>query len=226
MSQTEAGRVVTGPNGLQGQIVGSAAPGPNGEPQVLVQFDPNTRVTIPVGLLVKLAGGNYYLAIEQTELDKHRTTSNEAIASVGTTSVSQAAGEKMVVPVMAEELIVGKRTVASGGVRVHKTVQEFMQTVDQPLTHEELDVERVEINQLVDAPAQLRYEGDTVIIPVMEERLVVEKRLVLKEELRITRRQVVSSQPQQVALRREEVTLEQITPDAQVIEHHQPDTSR
>ena len=44
------------------------------------------------------------------------------------------------------------------------------------------------IKRIVDQPAEIRQDGDTLIIPLMEEVLVVEKRLMLREELHIKRR--------------------------------------
>jgi uncharacterized protein (TIGR02271 family) len=69
-------------------------------------------------------------------------------------------------------------------------------------------IERVPINRVVEAPIAARSEEDTLIIPLLEEVLVVEKRLLLKEEVRITKRQVETHMPQRVTLRREEATVE------------------
>ena len=55
----------------------------------------------------------------------------------------------------------------------------------------------------------MRSEEDTLIIPVLEEVLVVEKRLLLKEEVRITKREETHT-PQRVTLRREEAAVERI----------------
>lgn len=68
--------------------------------------------------------------------------------------------------------------------------------VEPPLTaataaqlfREDCDVERVSIKRIIDRPAEIRHEGDTLIVPLMEEVLVVEKRLMLREELHIKRR--------------------------------------
>ena len=49
-----------------------------------------------------------------------------------------------------------------------------------------------------------------MIVPILEEVLVVEKRLMLKEELHIRRRQVEESQPQRIVLRTEEATVERV----------------
>ena len=92
--------------------------------------------------------------------------------------------------------------------RVVKRVVERQETVDQPLLREEVTVEHVPINQVVEQAAPVRYEGDTTIIPLYEEVLVFEKRLMLVEEVRVTRRQTERRDPQTVTLRREEVVIE------------------
>jgi uncharacterized protein (TIGR02271 family) len=119
--------------------------------------------------------------------------------------------EQTVVPVVEEELDVRKRRVETGsGARVVKTVEAHEEIVDQPVTREEVSVERVAVNRAVDGPVAVRYEGDTMIVPVLEEVLVVEKRLMLKEEIRITRRKTEFSEPQRVLLRSEQAAVERI----------------
>ena len=105
----------------------------------------------------------------------------------------------------------GKRRVETGrGVRVRKTVQERQAVVDEPLAKDEVRVERVKVDRTVEAPVEVRYEGDTMIVPVLEEVLVVQKRLVLKEEIRITRRRSATHAPQRVTLRSEQAQVERI----------------
>ena len=124
---------------------------------------------------------------------------------------SHAARERTVVPVLEEQLDVRRRRVETGGgVRVKKSVDEYETSVDEPLVKEEVEVERVAIGRAVDAPPSVRYEGDTMIVPILEEVLVVEKRLVLKEEIRITRQRRELHAPQRVTLRREHATVERI----------------
>jgi len=119
--------------------------------------------------------------------------------------------EQVVIPVVREELAVGKRTVETGeGVRVTKTVSERQEVVDELLAKEDLTVERVSVNRLVDAASipGIRYEGTTIIIPVLEEIVVVEKRTMVKEELRITSTRREVRDPQRIVLRSEEVSVE------------------
>jgi len=62
----------------------------------------------------------------------------------------------------------------------------------------------------------VRYEGDTIIIPVLEEVLVVEKRLMLKEEIHITQHHEEFHQPQHVVLRNEDIAVERLAPPGQL----------
>jgi len=75
-------------------------------------------------------------------------------------------------------------------------------------------VERVPVHREVSEPVVVRYEGETMVIPLLEEVLVVEKRLMLKEELRVTkiRREVRS--PQRVTVRSEEAVIERLDRDS------------
>jgi uncharacterized protein (TIGR02271 family) len=131
-------------------------------------------------------------------------------------SASRARDEQTVIPVVQEELDVRTRRIETdAGVRVAKTIEEREERIDEPLLREDVDVERVAVNRPVQAPVAVRYEGDTMIVSVMEEVLVVEKRLVLKEEIRITRRKSEFRDPQSVVLRREHATVERIEDDSE-----------
>jgi uncharacterized protein (TIGR02271 family) len=114
-------------------------------------------------------------------------------------------------PVMREEMQVGKRTVDTGrGVRLHKTVTENEQRLDHTLRQDELVVEHVVIGTPVpesDLPT-MRYDGDTLVVPILEEVLVVQKQLRLKEEIRITRQPREARATQTVRLRTEHVEIE------------------
>lgn len=118
-----------------------------------------------------------------------------------------------VVPVIEEELRVGRRVIETGRVRVSKTVHEREEVVDEPLMREEFDVERVPVEVYVDAPVGPWHDGETLVIPVVEEVLFVEKRLVVREEIRITRRSEEEHRPQRVTLLSEEVSVERLGPE-------------
>ena len=108
----------------------------------------------------------------------------------------------------AEQLDVEVKTVETARVRIATRVVETEQVVALPLQRDEVEIETISINRVVTEASPVRYEGDVTIVPVYEERLVVAKQLILKEELHITRRTSVQpSQPQSVKLRHEEVTV-------------------
>lgn len=111
-----------------------------------------------------------------------------------------------------ERLAVGKRVVVTGRVRLRKRVHEKTAIVDENLACDEVDITRIAINRVVDGPVSVRHEGDVMVVPVVEERLVTIKQLVLVEEIRITRRNVERRMPQTVALRREEIITERLDP--------------
>lgn len=130
---------------------------------------------------------------------------------------------EIVVPLIAEEIKIGKKTVATGGIRVHKTVSENVQRIDEPIVREHLDVERVSINQFVETAPAIRYEGDVMIVPVLEEVVVTQKRLLLREEIHLVKRREEIANVQEITLRREEITLEKIDTDENNIEPGTPE---
>lgn len=113
------------------------------------------------------------------------------------------------IPVVEEVASLSKRTVVTGTTTVDKQVQVHEQVISDTLRREGASVERVAKGTPVDRdhPPQTRIEDGVTIIPVFEEVLVVEKRLVLKEELHI--RPFVEDVPfqQTVSLRREDIVL-------------------
>jgi uncharacterized protein (TIGR02271 family) len=116
--------------------------------------------------------------------------------------------DERVVPVIEETAVVYKERVVTDRVRLHKRVQTAQEVLDIPVQTESLEVERVPVGRWIEAPAGIRQEGDTTVYPVVEEVLVVEKRLRLVEEVRVTRRRETRQVRETVALRREEILVE------------------
>jgi len=115
---------------------------------------------------------------------------------------------RSVVPVYEEKLNAGVKKVKTGGVRIHKTVEQHQEIIDQPLATEDVEVVRVVKNEVVSGPMANRQSGDTLIIPVVKEMLKVEKQWVLTEELHITKRRSETRSRQPVTIRRENVEIE------------------
>lgn len=194
MSQTRP-VLVTGKEGLRGVVDGEMPSVNDGSIGTAIMLDNGQRVLVPTEVMVLQKDGSYYLPMSLAELNAPQ-------------SKGPVDEHPLVLPVIVEDLDIQKRRAETGRVRISKLVHERKELIDEPLLREEVLIERVGINRVVDGPRPARYEGGTLIIPVLEEVLVVEKRLMLKEELYVTLRRVETHNPQHVTLRREEVIIE------------------
>lgn len=205
-------------DGRRGVIVQDQDPATDDRRFLRVRFPDSPDLTVPAELLELRPDGAFDLKVGHAELQVAANAAaarREAAArSLDTRAVGAAESERVVVPVVAEELRVGKRTVETGVVRVRKLVREHEELLEPTVTREEVQVERVPVGRVVDAIPEPRHEGDTLVIPVLEEVLVVEKRVMLKEEVRVTWRTVEERSPQRVVLRSEEVVVERDSPPA------------
>jgi uncharacterized protein (TIGR02271 family) len=119
-------------------------------------------------------------------------------------------GSEARIPVYEEELSVAKRVVERGRVQVSRTTRSYQQAVDELLNHEEVEVEHVAVGQPIDTMPSVRQEGDVTIVPVVEEVLKIERRLVLKEEVHIRRVQRTERYQNTVTLRKQEVVVSRV----------------
>jgi uncharacterized protein (TIGR02271 family) len=187
---------------------------PSVDSRVLVRFQNGKEVFVPRRMLIHHEAGHYYLPInieallaEQENGGSNRLMQQAAgVATEGITAGVEA-GQPLIIPVIEERVNVQKREQLSGIVEIHKTVNERTQTVDEPLLSQEVEVERVAINRFVDEAVPVRYEDDTTIIPLLEEVLVVEKRLLLREEVHIKTVRRELHNPQEITLREERVEV-------------------
>jgi uncharacterized protein (TIGR02271 family) len=117
--------------------------------------------------------------------------------------------DELVIPVREEALTPQTHETHLGRVIVHKRVENVPVSTTVELERDQVAVERVEINQTIDTVPGPRQEGDTLIIPVVEEVLVTEKRLMLREEIRITRQRLTEAVAVDDTLQREVVEFEE-----------------
>lgn len=108
------------------------------------------------------------------------------------------------IPVLAEQLLVQKEAVSRGAVHLHKSVETTEQTLQVPVFHEEATVEHLTPEAYNASGVQ---DPDTMVIPIYEEQVVVEKRMVLKEYIRIRKRRVEEQQTVTETVRREYLTV-------------------
>ena len=116
--------------------------------------------------------------------------------------------DEIVIPLIEEELATGTRVVETGSVRIEKEVEKRVRQVSAPLVREEVEVRRVPVNRVVEEAPKARRRGDTVIVPVVEEELVVTKRLVLKEEIHLVKRRTKERVVKEVEVGRERARVE------------------
>lgn len=121
------------------------------------------------------------MAEEQHLAEKQQLTEKQEVAAI---------------PLVEERLAVGKREVETGRFRVRIEVDQREETVTEELSRDEIDIERVPMNVPLSEIPNVRLEGSTTIVPVVEEVLVVEKRLMLVEEIHLRRR--TSSEVQEI----------------------------
>lgn len=190
-------------DGLRGKVldpdalVVGRAPGEavaaGGDPvRVRVALDGGRQILVRADALERRADGSFFLPVCESDLR------NEVVSQPD---------QSVVVPVVAEALRIEKREVERGRATVQVVPRERTERVDVELAEEAVEIERVPVNRFVTAPEPPREEGDVTIVPVYEEVLVVERRLMVKEEIRIRRHRTTRRERHDVTLREEEVRV-------------------
>ncbi|WP_428487498.1 YsnF/AvaK domain-containing protein [Rhodopila sp.] len=116
-------------------------------------------------------------------------------------------GEEQVVPLYAEDIAVTKRKREKSVVRVATVTHSRDQLIDEELAHEHVEVQRVPVNRYVETMPVVREEGDLTIMPVIEEIVVVERRLLLREEVHIRRVRTTERHKETVQVREQEAVI-------------------
>jgi uncharacterized protein (TIGR02271 family) len=111
---------------------------------------------------------------------------------------------------LAEELEVQKEAVETGRLRVSKQTHTREAFVNETLLSEQAEVETIPVGRQVSEMPSVRQEGDTIIIPIVEEVLHTERRLILKEEVKITRRRKTEQFQDRVPLRYQEAVITRV----------------
>ena len=118
--------------------------------------------------------------------------------------------QDQVLALHAEEIAIAKRTIPRGTVRVSKVIQSRDHLVQETLRHQRVEVERIQIGTYVDQAPPIRHDGDMTIVSVVEEVVVTERRLLLKEEVRIRTITTIEEHKEVVTLRSEEANVERL----------------
>jgi stress response protein YsnF len=115
------------------------------------------------------------------------------------------------IPVVEEKAVVTTEVVDVSKVRLLKSVENAIENVDVTTSEEHIEIKRVPKNLIVDqVPQGVRYEGDVMIIPVLKEVAVVEKKIMLVEEIHVSRHSTRAKKTVEVPIRKEKIEVERI----------------
>ena len=178
-------------DGVRGRLRTIDASDPD-HPQAVVELGNGAYTRIPFQVLEPGAGSGYRMASRWSDFP-----------------IKSSAG--IAVPVVEEKVTVAVRPAPPQTVRVRRRLVTEQRTVEVPIWHERIEVERIPVDAFVERAPEPHYEGDTLIFPCIEEVPVVEVRLRVREELRVrvVREQRVHREI--VALRRHDIDVQTIT---------------
>jgi len=112
--------------------------------------------------------------------------------------------DHVILPLYEEQVNIGKHTVEQGRVHIHVETQERVEIVNGELASNSVEIERVPIGAFVEASPEIRREGNVIVYPVLEEVFV--KRLILREEVRVTQTRHAEPFAETVTLRRQDAS--------------------
>ena len=115
--------------------------------------------------------------------------------------------EDLHIPLHVEEVSVSRREIEKGNVQIALITGAREQLIDEELTHVRVEIERVPIGRTIEVVPPIGQEEDITIIPVVEEVVVVERRLVLKEEIRVRRVSTKEQHQETVVLHQQEADV-------------------
>lgn len=142
------------------------------------------------------------------EHDQSPSKAKDGPAEEGSAAADQTHPDTL--QLFAEEAHVSHRTVETGRVRISTVTHARDHLVDELLARTSVDVERVPVGRVIDEIPPVEGDADHTIIPVVEETLVVERKLVLREELHIRRRRTTERYQETVKLRHQTAEVTRI----------------
>ncbi len=181
-------------------------------PQTVLHMGAGRSIAIPTELLI---AGLPEIA-PKAGADTAFSSAMEASAGLGLGArqgaelgAGQGAGQReQVIPLTEEQIRVGKRTVTTGTVRLHRDVETFTDSATVELRRIGWEVDRVPVGQAYAERPEVRQEGDTMVYPLVEERLVVAREYFVVEEVRVRQVATTTERTANVELKRDVLTVE------------------
>lgn len=157
---------------------------------------------VPREMIGRIDRGVVYVNVDRQQVPR-------ASAAVTATHRLKDNGEKLTIPVSEEVVDVQPRIVERGHLHIRKKVDEFLDERTVRLLHHSVEVERVPIDEVIPEPIEPYMDGDVYVVPVIEEEVIIQRRLRLKEELRVHRSVIEREELIQTPFLRERVIVEE-----------------
>lgn len=174
-------------------------------------------------LVVRLVDGDRTMMVPYEVIDADR--SNEdlvviqgAVGDLLDTQMDIGEHDARTFALSAEEAIAHVHEVDRGRVLIDKTIEMVPHEAQVEVGNDRVEVERVAVDEEVDTPPETRQEGETLIVPVVEEVLVVTKRYRIIEEVRVTKHRDITTETFQEELKREVVTVTEEDAEGNIVE--------
>lgn len=201
----EGARVVS----LDGQDIGTveSVTGEGSEAQVVVRLrDDDRTMMVP------------YSVIDAGRSDENLVVIQGAVGDLLDTQMPVGDHETQTFSLSAEEALAHVHEVDRGRVLIDKTVELVPHEAAVEVGNDRIEVQRVPVDHEVDTPPEIRQEGDTLVVPVVEEVLVVTKRYRIIEEVHVTKHRDITTETFHEELRREVVTVTEEDAEGNVVE--------
>ncbi|HWV23395.1 MAG TPA: YsnF/AvaK domain-containing protein [Thermomicrobiales bacterium] len=178
------------------------------------------------GLIVRLHDGGREMRVPFDVIDEGASTEDRVVvqgaiegdgAAVTNPRVEEP-GDSQTLRLVGEEAIAHVREADRGKVVISKHVETFPHEANVDVGTDRVEVERVPVNEEVDVAPEVRQEGDTLIVPVIEEVLVVTKRYRIVEEVHVRKVRDIETKTFTEDLRREVVDVREIDEHGEEVE--------
>jgi uncharacterized protein (TIGR02271 family) len=222
-------------NGIVGIVEDIQDEAGAGNPTLLIRGnDPDRYYRVPIALVrrVRQESGNQIIVLDSgtQALERYVTAAPAAKGRVAASAVENSASQEwrpettddvLRIPVIEEELSVETRPVSLGTVHIHQRVEARDQQMVVPTVHEEVVIEHLSADSYDPATPE---DPDVVVIPVEEEQLVVTKRRVVTEYIRISKKRIEAQQLVRDTVRRTVVDIDDQTVQGAGLVNYQTET--
>jgi stress response protein YsnF len=155
---------------------------------------------VPRELVDRVEGDSLYLNVERRRVPR-------ASDAVSATHRIKDSGSRLTLRAYEEVVEVTPQVVEKGYLSVQKKIDEYLDERSVELMQQEVHVERVPVDEIIPEYVEPYMDGDTYVVPVIEEEVVIQRRLRLKEELRVQRTVTARDETVRTPFRRERVVV-------------------